>query len=231
VYDAEKSADTAERHGPPRVVSSGLMTPRTVKRGMIVAFALASMAGIYLTLEAGVLVILTGVVSIACGVAYTRGPRALAYVGLGDVFAFAFFGIVAVVGTVFVQTHSIGVREVVAAIPIGALATVLLVINNIRDRHGDRRAGKQTWVVRFGRRFAETEIATLLVVAELVPIVLVAFRSLPNMALLSLATTPFAVGLWAEVRASDGRALNRTLAGACALLIAFAFLYAGGLVW
>jgi len=133
MFDFQKGADTEERLGPTRAAQAGLLTVRQLRRGIIVAFALALGTGIYLTSIAGPAVIVIGLASMAAGLAYTGGPFPLAYNGLGDVFVMGFFGFVAVCGTAFVQALSVPDVAWVASIPIGALATAILVVNNVRD--------------------------------------------------------------------------------------------------
>src|SRR5580692_1531577 len=157
VYDFERGADTAERLGPTRAVQAGLLTARQVRAGMVVAFGLATLAGAYLVSAAGWPVVAIGVLSVASGIAYTGGPYPLGYHGLGDVFVMAFFGFVAVCGTVFVQAHEVPLLAWLAAVPVGAIATAVLVVNNLRDREQDARAGKRTLAVRFGRRAGVVE--------------------------------------------------------------------------
>ncbi len=161
VFDHEKGADTAERLGPTRVTQAGLLTPAEVRRGMVVAFGLATLAGVYLVAVGGLPIVVVGLASIASGVAYTGGPYPLGYNGLGDVFVFVFFGLVAVSGTAWVTTGTVPLLSVLAAVPVGAIATAVLVVNNVRDRETDVRAGKRTLVVRLGRRFGTVEYALL----------------------------------------------------------------------
>ncbi|MEO1174801.1 MAG: 1,4-dihydroxy-2-naphthoate octaprenyltransferase, partial [Myxococcota bacterium] len=130
--DFKKGADTEERLGPPRATSRGWLKPTEVLAATVLAFAIASAFGVYLLLAAGWPVIAIGVTSIFCGIAYTGGPRPLAYVGLGDVFVFIFFGLVAVMGTYFVQSQTLSYSSLAAAVPIGLLTTAVLVVNNLR---------------------------------------------------------------------------------------------------
>src|SRR5262249_41560510 len=146
-------SDTEARLGPTRVTQAGLLTPRQVRAGMVVSFALAVAAGAYLTAVAGWVVVAIGLVSIASGVAYRGGPYPLGYNGLGDVFVFAFFGLVAVCGTALVELGNVPTVAVLASLPVGALSTCVLVVNNVRDFQTDVVSGKRTLVVRFGRAF------------------------------------------------------------------------------
>ncbi|MBK6685088.1 MAG: 1,4-dihydroxy-2-naphthoate polyprenyltransferase [Deltaproteobacteria bacterium] len=229
VFDAKKGADTAERLGPVRAVAAGLLSARAVGVGMIIAFGFATLAGLYLVQQGGWPIVLIGVLSIVSGILYTAGPWALAYVGLGDVFVMIFFGLVAVLGTAYVQTKTWSPLGVWVAVPVGALATAVLVVNNLRDRETDLKANKRTLVVRFGRRFGLVEYATLLALAYLVPPLLVVFGFAQPWVLLTFATLPRALGLYREVKAGEGRALNPLLGKTAQLLLFYALLLALGL--
>lgn len=222
VFDAEKGADTAERLGPTRAVQAGLLTARQVKIGIAVAFALATLCGVYLTAVAGPVVIAIGLASLASGLAYTGGPWPLGYYGLGDLFVLLFFGFVAVCGTAWVQLGTVPPLAWWAAAPIGALATAILVVNNVRDRDTDLKAGKRTLAVRLGRRAAHLEYAALLLVAYLVPIAIVVLDLLSPWALLPLATAPLALLLYRRlIAAKDGPTHNAILIGTAHLLVAY----------
>jgi 1,4-dihydroxy-2-naphthoate octaprenyltransferase len=229
VFDAEKGADTADRLGPTRVTQAGLLTAREVRAGMVVAFGLATVAGVYLTAVSGWPLVAIGLASIASGVAYTGGPYPLGYNGLGDVFVFVFFGLVAVCGTAFVGTGAVPALAWAAAVPVGALATAVLVVNNVRDRATDVVAGKRTLVVRLGRRFGTIEYAALWVVAWGAAVALAASLRSPVM-LLPLATVPFGVRLMRTVATVEGRPLNATLASTAKMLLAYGALLTVALV-
>jgi 1,4-dihydroxy-2-naphthoate octaprenyltransferase len=229
VFDAERGADGPDRIGPLRAVSAGLITAAAMKRAMIAAFAVATALGAYLAWVAGWPVVAIGVASILSGIAYTGGPWPLGYHGLGDVFVMAFFGFVAVCGTVFVQLGRVPGLAIAAAVPVGALATAILVVNNVRDRATDVRAGKRTLAVRFGRRAALVEYALLLTAAYAVPIAL-AITGRP-WAALPVASAPIAIArLRAVIAASDGPTFNRCLAATGQLLLLHGVLFAAGLV-
>lgn len=222
--DAERGADL-ERLGPARAVASGAIAERAMWRAAAIAFALASIAGLYLLPIAGWPIVIIGVLSIASGIAYTAGPFPLAYHGLGDLFVLAFFGFAAVAGTTFAHMGSVPIEAWAASIPIGAIATAILVVNNLRDRAGDARANKRTLAVRFGRRFAIAEYAALIAIAFAVPIALGHW--------LPCLTAPIAIWLVHRVSTRDGRALNVALAGTAGLLLVFGILFAialGGFV-
>jgi 1,4-dihydroxy-2-naphthoate octaprenyltransferase len=229
VFDFEKGADTAERLGPTRVTQAGLLTPSQVRAGMVVSFALATLAGVYLTAIAGWPIVAIGVASIASGVAYTGGPYPLGYNGLGDVFVFLFFGLVAVGGTAFVALGSVPPLALALAVPVGALATAVLVVNNVRDHGTDVRAGKRTVVVRFGRRFGVAEYAACWLAALAVPVALALSRRAPWM-LLPLFTLPLGVALARKVATLEGRPLNPVLGATAGALLLHSLLTTVGLL-
>ena len=228
VFDAEKGADTEARLGPVRAVAAGLLSARAMRIAMIAAFALATLFGSYLVWTSGWPIVVIGVLSIASGIAYTGGPYPLGYNGLGDVFVMIFFGFVAVLGTIVVQTNELPLLGWAAAVPVGAIATAILVVNNVRDRSTDVHAGKRTLVVRYGRRFGEIEYATLLALAYAVPLALAAWRTSPWLAL-PLVSAPLAVALVRRVLREEGSALNATLAATAKLLLLHGVLFSIGL--
>jgi 1,4-dihydroxy-2-naphthoate octaprenyltransferase len=229
VFDFQKGADTGDRVGPTRVVQAGLLSARQVTVGMVISFALAVLAGIYLTAVAGVWVIVIGLVSIASAVAYTGGPYPLGYHGLGDVFVVAFFGFVAVVGSAWVQLGWVPELAWVAAVPPGALATAVLVVNNIRDRASDARIGKRTLAVVLGRKAAYAEYVLLLVVAYGAPAALWRAWSAHPLVLLPWATLPLAAGVARRVATDEGRQLNDSLVATARLLLIFGVLFCVGI--
>jgi 1,4-dihydroxy-2-naphthoate octaprenyltransferase len=229
VFDFEKGADTAERLGPVRAVQAGLLTPASVRRGMLVVFGLALLVGAYLASVAGPVIVAIGLASITAAVAYTGGPYPLGYHGLGELFVMLFFGFVAVLGTAFVQVGRVPGLAWWAAVPVGSLATAILVVNNLRDIATDRPAGKRTLAVRFGERAAVVEYALLVASAYVVPVLLVVTGRSGPLVLLPLVTLPLAVGLIRAVARERGRALNSLLARTARLLFLQGILFAGGL--
>src|SRR6478609_5951945 len=149
--DARRGADTEDRLGPVRVTAGGLGPPKQVLIATYVAFGLAVLVGVYLIITAGWQILLIGVLSILAGVLYTGGPRPYGYEGLGEVFVFLFFGVVAVAGSAFAQLSRWPWEAFAFAVPVGLLASAILVFNNVRDIDTDRRAGKRTLAVRLGR--------------------------------------------------------------------------------
>jgi 1,4-dihydroxy-2-naphthoate polyprenyltransferase len=169
VLDFLHGADTTERRGPQRATQSGLLTPRQMLTGAYAAFGVAAIAGIYLVARGGWPILIGGLVSIASGMAYTAHPIRLGYRGLGDLFVFVFFGVVAVVGTDYVQTGALRLVALCASVVPGALATAILVANNLRDIDTDRAAGKRTLAVRLGRSATRVEYAVLVILAFATP--------------------------------------------------------------
>ena len=230
VFDFKKGADTEERLGPTRAVEAGLLSANAVMRGMVVAFALATIFGVYLVFEAGLPIVIIGILSIISGIAYTGGPYPLAYLGLGDIFVFIFFGLVAVCGTCFVQMNEVPQLAWLAALPVGALSTAILVVNNVRDRHTDVKADKKTLAVRFGRRFAEIEYVLLMLTAYLTPLWVYGTEDRNSLwSLLPLLTLPIAGKLTFDLFRLEGSPLNQTLANTAKLLLVFGVLWAAGL--
>ncbi len=228
VFDFEKGADTGERLGPTRAVQAGLLTPGQMRRGMWIAFAIAFAAGVYLTWFAGFPVVVIGVASIASGIAYTGGPYPLGYHGLGDVFVLIFFGFVAVCGTTFINLGVVPALAWWASVPVGCLATAILVVNNVRDRRGDREAGKGTLVARFGRTVGVGEYALLLAASYLTPLWLFRGAAEPWI-LLPLVTLPRAALLLSQLIGREGRELNATLVGTAQLMVLYGALFAAGI--
>ena len=169
-WDAKKGSDRADRLGPVRVTSAGLLKPRTVFLGMSLCFAVASLAGLWLIARAGWPVAVIGMVSILCGILYTAGPFPLAYVGLGDIFTFVFFGLVATSGTYFVEAREFSMTSLILGAVPGFYSVVLIALNNLRDRESDLLSNKKTLAVRFGADFARWEIALCLFAPCFVPL-------------------------------------------------------------
>jgi 1,4-dihydroxy-2-naphthoate octaprenyltransferase len=196
---------------------------------MWLVFAAAVVVGVYLALQAGPAILAIGLFSILAAIAYTGGPYPLGYHGLGDVFVFLFFGVIAVVGSAFVHARTLPPIAYYAAIPVGALATAILVVNNLRDRETDARAGKRTLAVRFGRSGALAEYYALMAVSYAVPILLFAFEKARPSVLLPVLTFPLAYRLMRAVSREHGRDLNARLAGTAQLTFLFGLLFAAGI--
>jgi 1,4-dihydroxy-2-naphthoate polyprenyltransferase len=228
-YDFRKGADTAERLGPIRVTQAGLVAPRNVLAAATLCFAAAGCVGLFLVEAGGWPVVVIGLLSILAGWAYTGGPAPLGYLGLGEVFVLLFFGFVAVGGTVWVQALRLPPATWLAALSVGCTATLLIVVNNLRDIDTDRRAGKHTLAARFGERFARAEYCAVLAVAFLAPAGAWALGQVGAPVLLCLAALPLA---WAPLRVvltQRGAVLNRALGASARLQLVHGLLLAIGL--
>ena len=230
--DARRGADTEDRLGPVRVTAGGLMPPRRVLVGTWVAFGIAVAAGGYLAAVAGWELLVVGVLSIAAGVLYTGGPRPYGYEGLGELFVFVFFGLVAVGGSYFVQTEDLTWEAVALGVPVGLLAAAILVVNNVRDIETDRRAGKRTLAVRLGRDRAVRVFSAMLALAYIaLPVTWWLSDGLDAWLLIPFLSLPLAPALARTLAAHrDGPALNKLLADTGRLLALFSVLLAAGLL-
>jgi 1,4-dihydroxy-2-naphthoate polyprenyltransferase len=229
--DARRGADTEDRLGPVRVTAGGLVPPRRVLIATYVSFGVAVLAGAYLVAVAGWQLLLVGAASILAGVLYTGGPRPYGYEGLGEVFVFLFFGIVAVAGSFFVQLKHLDWEAFALAVPVGLLASGILVVNNVRDIESDRRAGKRTLAVRLGRQRTRVLFAVMVYLAYLLAPVTWIFGPLKPWLLLTWLTLPLAAGVVRAVRnRTDGPSLNHALAQTGMLQLAFCMLLSAGLL-
>jgi 1,4-dihydroxy-2-naphthoate octaprenyltransferase len=243
-YDAVRGADEADREGFTRVTAGGLIEPDSVKRAMYATFGLAVLLGTYLVYVGGVPILLVGLSSVVAGITYTGGPLPYGYRGLGDLFVFVFFGLVAVAGTYYVQAVAVAAAgpfplwvpegtlpaaAVVAALPAAGLSTAILVVNNIRDLESDAAAGKRTLAVMLGYRASRIEWSVMVGLAYTAPVVLW-LDGFPPTVLVPLLTLPLAVRLGATVWSrTDGEALNPALERTGQLLFAHSALFAVGL--
>ncbi|MBV8953007.1 MAG: 1,4-dihydroxy-2-naphthoate polyprenyltransferase [Solirubrobacterales bacterium] len=229
--DARRGADAEDRLGPVRVTAGGLVPPQQVLVATYVSFGVAVLAGIYLVAVAGWQLLLVGAASILAGVLYTGGPRPYGYEGLGEAFVFLFFGIVAVVGSFFVQVGHLRWEAFALAVPVGLLAAAILVVNNFRDVDSDRRAGKRTLAVRLGRERTRAMFATIVYGAYVLAPVTWLFGPLKAWLLLSWLTLPLAAPVVRTVRNRiDGPSLNGALARSGMLQLAFCALLSAGLL-
>lgn len=227
-YDFVAGADTSERLGPRRITQAGLAAPATVRAAAFAVLGAAAVAGAWLVAVGGWPILLIGIASLLAAVAYTGGPYPLAYHGLGDVFVFVFFGLVAVNGTVLLQTGEVTALSFAVSLPVACLATAILVVNNLRDIGTDARAGKRTLAVRIGAAATRAQYVILLIVPFVVALVLVPVVG-PAM-LLTLAAVPLAVREARALHAREGAALNASLGGTARLHLVFGVLLALGLV-
>jgi 1,4-dihydroxy-2-naphthoate octaprenyltransferase len=229
--DARRGADSEDRLGPVRVTAGGLVPPRRVLVATYASFGVAVLAGVYLIVVAGWQLLLVGAASILAGVLYTGGPRPYGYEGLGEVFVFLFFGIVAVAGSFFVQVRHLSWEAFALAVPVGLIAAAILVVNNIRDLETDRRVRKRTLAVRLGRDRTRTMYAVIVYLAFALAPVTWWFGPLSAWMLLPWLTLPLAAALVRTVRnRTDGISLNGALARNGMLQLAFCTLLSAGLL-
>jgi 1,4-dihydroxy-2-naphthoate octaprenyltransferase len=244
-YDAVKGADTDDREGFTRVTAGGLIPPRQVKLAMVATYGFAVVVGVYLVAIGGVPVLVVGLSSIAAGVLYTGGPYPYGYRGLGDLFVFVYFGVVAVTGTFYVQAVASGdvglfptwvpagtvsLAAVLASLPAAGLSTAILVVNNVRDRETDAAAGKRTLAVVLGYRWSRVEFLLLVGMAYVVPLVFAVDPTYGPWALAPLVSLPLAASVSRTVlKRADGDALNPALERVGQTLFAHSLLFAAGL--
>ncbi|CAB4872900.1 unannotated protein [freshwater metagenome] len=229
--DARRGADTEDRLGPVRVTAGGLVPPSQVLVATYVSFGLAVLCGIYLIAIAGWVLLAIGAASILAGVLYTGGPRPYGYEGLGEIFVFLFFGIVAVTGSYYVQREELPWEAFVLAVPVGLLASAILVVNNVRDLDTDRRAGKRTLAVRLGRERSRALYDVMLLLAYVTVLIPFLAGELSAWLALPAVTIPLALRLRRIVRThTDGPSLNEALAGTGQLEFLFCVLLAAGLM-
>jgi len=228
VYDHERGADTEERLGPPRATQQGWIAPASMKRAMVGVLAAAAGLGLYLVALGGWPIALVGAAALCAAWAYTGGPWPLGYHGLGDAAVYLFFGVVAVTGTAYVQTGALSAAALCASLPVGALATAILAVNNLRDIETDARAGKRTLAVRWGAGAARAEYAGLLALAFAWPPLAIAAGAAPAGALLAWLAAPLAWSLWRRFARARGPALNPVLGATARLLAVYAALLSAG---
>ncbi len=229
--DARRGADTEDRLGPVRVTAGGLVPPQRVLIATYLSFAVAVACGIYLVVVAGPELLAVGGASILAGVLYTGGPRPYGYEGLGEVFVFLFFGIVAVTGSYFVQRQRLEWEAFALAVPVGLLAAAILLVNNVRDLETDRRAGKRTLAVRLGRERTRKLFAAMVGLAFVSAPLPWILGSLSAWLLLCLLAVPLGLRVVAIVRRrTDGGALNGALAATALLELVFCLLLAAGVL-
>ncbi len=228
-FDYIRGADTEERVGPERLVSSGKVQPKAMIRVAVGLFALAFFVGLTMVSYRGSEMLIVGILAIVFGYAYTGGPYPLAYHGLGDVFVVFFFGIVATVGTYYVIVGEISSSAFFLGLPLGLLANNILVVNNYRDLETDEAANKRTLVVRYGRSFARSQYLLQLVTAFFCVSIYAGLTRNFWVGLVFL-TIPVGTGLMVALRETEGKALNLLLGKTAQLLLLFSVLLAGGII-
>ena len=229
LYDYVNGADNEKRKGPRRVLASGLISVKEMKIGIIVSFGLAFLLGLFLVYKGGLVILIIGILSILAGLAYTAGPFPLAYNGLGDIFVFMFFGIVGTVGTYYLHTKNLSLVSFIASVPVGALITNILVVNNYRDIEEDKAAGKFTLAVKFGKTFTRYQFISLTLISFLVPAVLYIFFNYSILIFLPYFTFPAAYKIIVMLYKLNGTELNKTLELAAKLSALFGILFSIGL--
>jgi 1,4-dihydroxy-2-naphthoate octaprenyltransferase len=226
--DFRHGADRPDRAGPTRVAAAGLLTPRQLERAIAAVLGMAGLAGVGLTVIGGPVILLVGASAVLAALAYTGGPWPYGYHALGEPFVFVYFGLVAVVGTAYLQAGDVWALFVVTAVPVGSLVTAILVVNNLRDIEPDRSAGKRTVAVLVGPAVTRVELTVLIVLPYVVAVALALGRGWPL--LLPLVTIPMVPRLlgsaWTE---GEPARLNAVLAGTATLSVAFAVTLALGL--
>lgn len=228
--DARKGTDTAERVGPTRITSAGYVTYDAVMRATFLTLGLAAITGLYLIYRGGWPFVITGIAALICAVAYTGGPFPISYLGLGEVFVFLFFGLIAVTGTAYLQTGELTMLSLVAAIPAGMMSVGILIINNYRDLEQDIRANKRTVAVRIGPDRTRIEYYAALTLTVLTPFICWAMDWLNAWALLTVLAWPLFVMLIRQVRTLRGPALNKTLGLTGRTSLVFNILFALALI-
>ena len=229
--DARRGADADDRLGPVRVTAGGLVPPKQVLVAPYVSFGLAVLAGVYLIVVAGWLLLVIGAASILAGVLYTGGPRPYGYEGLGELFVFLFFGVVAVAGSFFVQVKHLHWEAFALSVPVGLLAAAILVVNNVRDIDSDRRASKRTLAVKLGRARTRWLFAAVVYLAFLLAPITWIFGPVKPWVMLTWLALPLATALVRIVRTrTDGPSLNGALARSGMLQLAFCVLLSAGLL-
>jgi 1,4-dihydroxy-2-naphthoate octaprenyltransferase len=229
LYDFLHGADNEDRKGPLRVLAAGLISVKEMKIGVVLIFSLAFVLGLILVYEAGPVIFVIGILSIIAGIAYTAGPFPLAYNGLGDIFVFMFFGIAGTTGTYYIQLKEFSTISLLTSIPVGALITDILVVNNYRDIEEDRAAGKNTLAVIFGKNFTRFQFIFLILTSFAIPAILYFFFDFKFWIFLPYLTIPIAYQLIIMLYTLEGNQLNKTLELTAKLSALFGFLFAAGL--
>lgn len=230
LFDFQKGADTGARLGPVRVVQAGLLSQKQVAAASVLSFGIATALGLYLVTVGGWPIIAIGLAAVASGIAYTGGPWPLGYHGLGDVFVFIFFGVVAVAGTFYLQSGRLTGAALSASLPVAMLVTAILVVNNLRDIDTDRKAGKRTLAVRFGREATRLQYSILVLGSYLVAAAMWIAGANWAWAMLPWLTLPLGFRLVRDVWRGEGAPLNLALRQTAGLHLVFGFLLAASLV-
>lgn len=230
LYDFIQGTDKKERLGPPRALASGFLSVREMKLGILFIFSLSFLLGLYLVYLGGLPILLIGILSIIAGILYTAGPFPFAYNGLGDIFVFLFFGLIGTVGTYYVHTNEITALSLWASVPVGALITNILVVNNYRDRHEDETNGKNTLAVKFGGKFTRLQYIIFMILSYLIPIIVFFSLKKSYLMFLPMLSIPLAVKLVRMIFTLEGRELNKALELTAKLSLIYGILFAIGIL-
>ncbi len=230
LYDFLKGADSKQRKGPVRVLASGLISVNEMKIGSVVVYGLAFLLGLYLVYSCGLVVLWIGVISIIAGILYTAGPFPLAYNGLGDLFVFIFFGVIGTMGTFYLHAQEFSLLSLLVSLPVGALTTNILIVNNYRDVDEDKAAGKNTLAVFLGRTFTRWEFIVLLIISYAISLVLFLEFDFNFWIFLPYITIPFTIILVRMLFKLKGEALNKTLELTAKFAGVYGLLFSAGLI-
>ncbi|HEV2067567.1 MAG TPA: 1,4-dihydroxy-2-naphthoate polyprenyltransferase [Thermomicrobiales bacterium] len=228
--DFRRGADTATRTGPTRIVASGFVTAEEVLRATVFVLVLATISGLYLVWHGGWPFLLLGIFALVCAVAYTGGPWPLAYLGLGEVFVFIFFGPIAVTGTAYLQTLDVTTLSLAASIPTGLMAVCILIVNNVRDLEQDRLVGKRTIAVRIGDRPSRREYVLIQLGTLALPFLFWAQGWMNAWSLLTILSWPLFWQLWRQIGTLGGAQLNPTLGATGRTSLVFSVLFSVALI-
>ncbi len=230
LYDFLHGTDKHGRLGPQRAAASGLLSKQEMKIGIYLTFGISFLMGMYLVYVGGTFILFIGVISILAGIAYTAGPFPLAYNGLGDIAVFIFFGFVGTVGTYYAQSLVISALSFWASIPVGALITNILVVNNYRDREEARSNGKNTLVVIFGKRFGRMQYVFFMLISYTILFVVYFTFKRSFLIFLPLLSLPISIRLIKMIFTLRGSELNKTLELTAKLSAIYGLLFAAGIL-
>lgn len=230
LYDHLKGADTEKRKGPIRVLSAGLISVKEMKSAIILVFGLTFILGLYLVYVTDWKILAIGIFSIIAGLAYTAGPYPLAYHGLGDLFVFLFFGIIGTMGTFYLHHLKFTTVSFLVSLPVGALITNILIVNNYRDIEEDKQAGKNTLAVILGRDFSRYEYIFFLLLSFFVPSVLYFEFKFNETIFLPYLTLPMAIILVKMIFNYQGQQLNKTLEFSAKYSALYGLLFSAGMI-
>lgn len=228
-FDFIKGTDTEKRIGPTRVTAAGLASPAAVRNAFIIVFGAAILLSLYIVHRGGLPIIIIGILSIASGILYTAGPKPLGYIGLGDLFVLIFFGPVALAGTYYVQTLTWSLPAILAGFAVGFISVSMLAVNNYRDIDDDKKTGKCTLAVRFGKTFAKGEFIFSILMPIIFPIIIyLLIRSHAKILISSLVPLIAIPSIHIVLTKTDGPSLNAVLASTGKLLLIYSIFFSIG---